>query len=285
MKSVEQLFCEPFEGIDLFVPDAVPIDEGIVRITHLGIGAHADDLEIFAYPGIEEVYGREDRWFGGVTVTNGSGSPRVGKFAGVSDKEMMSVRLREQRTAAVAGGYGFQAQLKLASSQLVDRDIRERWSDWLACLFSVCKPEVLFMHQPFDHHPTHRLVAELTWQAVLKLETEQRPKTILAGEVWGGLDSWPPEMRKTVSADRYPDLAQELIEIYESQVEGGKNYVEACLGRRSANATFLNPHEIDSCRFACHYLDLSGYAASGTLSLSEVVSDLMVRAKQIFENR
>jgi LmbE family N-acetylglucosaminyl deacetylase len=53
--------------------------EALARITHLGIGAHQDDLEFMAFHGILACFRmRDDRWFGGVTCTNGAGSSRTG---------------------------------------------------------------------------------------------------------------------------------------------------------------------------------------------------------------
>ena len=45
--------------------------------THLGVGAHQDDLEFMALHGILECYQRPDRWFSGIMVTDGRGSSRI----------------------------------------------------------------------------------------------------------------------------------------------------------------------------------------------------------------
>ena len=58
---------------EVFVPDGVPAEEALARSTHVAVGAHQDDLEIMAFAGILECFGRDDRWFTGVVVTNGSG--------------------------------------------------------------------------------------------------------------------------------------------------------------------------------------------------------------------
>ena len=65
-------------GAEVFVPDGLPLDRALARTTHLGIGAHPDDLEILAIHGILECFGRPGRGFTGVVVTNGSGSARAG---------------------------------------------------------------------------------------------------------------------------------------------------------------------------------------------------------------
>ncbi len=76
------------ETADLFIPDGQSTKSGLARTTRLGIGAHQDDLEVMAYHGIAECYGRRDRWFGGVTCTNGAGSSRTGIYADCSDEDL-----------------------------------------------------------------------------------------------------------------------------------------------------------------------------------------------------
>ena len=71
--------------------------EALARVTHLGIGAHQDDLEFMAFHGIKTCYHSDAEWFGGVTCTNGSGSSRTGAYGRFSDEEMMAVRREEQR--------------------------------------------------------------------------------------------------------------------------------------------------------------------------------------------
>src|ERR1041385_739721 len=94
------------QGAEVFVPDSRPLEEALRRITHLGIGAHQDDLEFMAFHGILQCFHTDTQWFGGVTCTNGSGSARSGPYANYSDAQMMAVRRKEQNNAAVVGRYG-----------------------------------------------------------------------------------------------------------------------------------------------------------------------------------
>ena len=80
---------------DIFVPDGQPVETALHRVTHLGIGAHQDDLEFMAFHGI--LAGYEKRSFAGVTCTDGSGSSRTGKFASFTDAQMMAVRRQDSR--------------------------------------------------------------------------------------------------------------------------------------------------------------------------------------------
>jgi len=96
---------------DLFVPDGVEPAAALARTTHLCIAAHQDDIEIMAYHGIAECFGQPGKWFTGVVVTNGAGSPRSGIYADYSDQDMQRVRVTEQRKAAYVGVEIFRMRL------------------------------------------------------------------------------------------------------------------------------------------------------------------------------
>jgi LmbE family N-acetylglucosaminyl deacetylase len=95
----------------LFVPAGLPPEKALARTTHMAIGAHQDDLEIMAFDGILKCFQRQDRWFTGVVVTNGSGSPRDDVYRDYTDEAMREVRIKEQKKAAVLGEYAAQALL------------------------------------------------------------------------------------------------------------------------------------------------------------------------------
>ena len=106
---------------DIFVPDSGPSAglapaAAIARTTHLCVIAHQDDIEINAYPAVAECYGRADRFFTGVVMTNGAGSARTGQYAHVTDAEMQGIRREEQRAAAL--GRALQALLGQPAQQV-----------------------------------------------------------------------------------------------------------------------------------------------------------------------
>jgi hypothetical protein len=80
---------------EIFIPDGQPQADALKLIPHLGIGAHQDDLEFMAFHGILECFARDDKWFGGVTCTNGAGSSRTGPYANCTDAEMVKIGRRE----------------------------------------------------------------------------------------------------------------------------------------------------------------------------------------------
>src|SRR5262249_25154596 len=73
------------QGAEVFVPDGRDAESALARTTHLGIGAHQDDLEIMAYHGVLQCFGYDSRWFTGVAVTNGRGSARDLAYRDFSD--------------------------------------------------------------------------------------------------------------------------------------------------------------------------------------------------------
>src|SRR6185436_10164005 len=80
---------------DVLVPDSkLSPEAALARTTHLCVAAHQDDIEIMAYQGIAECFGQSDKWFSGVVVTNGAGSPRSGIYGAYTDAQMQAVRLQ-----------------------------------------------------------------------------------------------------------------------------------------------------------------------------------------------
>ena len=88
---------------EIYVPDGVPFPEAIGRVTHLGVGAHHDDLEFMAFHGILACYKTDTQWFGGVTCTDGSGSVRSGPYENLTRRAVENL---EEERAKRSGGAG-----------------------------------------------------------------------------------------------------------------------------------------------------------------------------------
>ena len=58
-----------------------------------------------AYGPIADCFGKKDKWFTGVVVTDGAGSPRSGLYADYTDEDMKAIRIVEQKKAAFVGEY------------------------------------------------------------------------------------------------------------------------------------------------------------------------------------
>jgi LmbE family N-acetylglucosaminyl deacetylase len=228
----------------LMVPDGLDAPEALRRTTHLGIGAHQDDLEFMAFHGILACYDRADRWFGGVTITDGRGSSRAGKFKDWTDDQIAAERIREQDAAAVIGQYSFMAQLGYPSSSV--RDARETSvRDDLLRILQATRPEVVYLHNLADKHDTHVGCTLRCIEAIRLLPKADRPLKVYGCEVWRDLD-WLVDSEKTpMPVSARPELARALNEVFATQIAGGKRYDLAVIGRRTANATFSQAHATD----------------------------------------
>ncbi len=69
---------------------------------------------------ILECFQQKDKWFTGVVVTDGRGSPRSGLYEHYDDEEMRLVRFQEQRKAAIVGEYAAQIMLDYPSKIVKD---------------------------------------------------------------------------------------------------------------------------------------------------------------------
>ena len=117
---------------EIFIPDGQSIESALARTTHLCFSAHQDDIEIMAANPIVECFQQKDKWFTGVVVTDGRGSPRNGLYEQYSDDEMRLVRFKEQRKAAYVGEFAAQIMLDFPSKVIKDASRNEPVDDILA---------------------------------------------------------------------------------------------------------------------------------------------------------
>ncbi len=235
-----------YTNIDLFIPDQISPTEAKARTSHLGIGAHQDDLEFMAFHGIATCYGQVGAWFSGITCTDGSGSARLGAFADKTDAEMQMIRANEQRRAAKIGQYSYVEQLGFTSAAIKDPATRGKLVDQLEQNLICTQPEVLYTHNPADKHTSHVAVFHAVIEALLRIPPYSRPKRVYGCEVWRDLDWLEPEDKIALDVSAYPELAEKLHACFASQIAGGKDYGKAVIGRRRANATFYDSHSVDT---------------------------------------
>jgi len=252
----------------LFFPDQE--SESLARITHLGIGAHQDDLEFMAFHGILACFRSREKWFGGVTCTDGAGSARAGDYADFTDEQMQQVRIREQEAAAVIGNYGAMIQLGYPSSAVKSPSDPSLKDDLLQIL-SATRPDVVYTHNPADKHDTHIGVVVAALQAMREMPQADRPKAVYGCEGWRGLD-WMPDNEKVAhDVAAHENLAAALNGVFDSQIAGGKRYDLGTLGRRRANATFFQSHAVDECESVALAMDLTPLVADPSLDILEYV--------------
>ncbi len=255
---------------EIFVPDGIPEEEALSRTTRMAVAAHQDDIEIMAFDGILKAFRNPKEWFCGVVVTNGSGSPRAGVYAGYTDEEMMAVRRREQRKAAVIGEYGAQVLLDYPSSAVKDPSNSAPVDDLTTLLFAA-RPRVVYTHNLADKHDTHVAVALRLIEAVRRLPEDARPEKLYGCEVWRDLDWLVDSDKVAFDVSAHENLQSALLGVFDSQVYGGKRYDLATLGRRRANATYHESHGVDAATGMIFAMDLTPLVEDVSLDVGEFV--------------
>lgn len=263
----------------ILIPDNRPMPEAASRVTHLGVGAHHDDLEFMAFHGIVQCMDRDDRWFGGVTCTDGQGSSRSGVFAQMTPEELGKVRASEQNEAASIGQYGLMVQLGYPSSAVTNpSDTRLR--EDLIRILKATRPEVIYTHSPADKHKTHLGVFASLLHALRSLLAGERPKQLIGCEVWRDLDWMLDSEKVRMDVSGHDDLANRLNTVFASQIVGGKRYDLAVTGRRSANATFYEPREGDESTQVLVGIDLTPLILDDSLSVVEFTRQAIRRFEE-----
>lgn len=264
---------------EIYVPDGSPAGQAVARTTHFGIGAHQDDLEIMAYHGILECFGRQDKHFTGVTVTNGAGSPRDDLYASYSDEDMQKVRRVEQRKAAYVGEYSAQAFLDYTSGAVKDKNNPDVVAD-LKQLLSAAKAKIVYTHNLADKHDTHVGVALRVIQAIRSLPAGARPEKLYGCEVWRGLDWLNDNDKVLFDVSAHENLAMSLVGIFDSQICGGKRYDLATAGRRRANATYFASHATDVAESVIFGIDLTPLITDDKLDPAKYITSFIERFSQ-----
>ncbi|HMB22026.1 MAG TPA: PIG-L family deacetylase, partial [Anaerolineales bacterium] len=241
---------------EIFIPDGQPVEQALARTTHLCFSAHQDDIEIMAVHPILECFQQKDKWFTGVVVTDGRGSPRNGIYEQYSDDEMRLVRFKEQRKAATVGEYAAQIMLDHPSKAIKDAARSEPVDDILAILRAT-KPTIVYTHNLADKHDTHVGTALRVIEAIRKLNPPERPAQLVGCEVWRALDWMVDSDKLPMDVSDHENLQAVLLGVFDSQITGGKRYDLASMGRRRANATYFESHGVDQAQGLAYGIDLT----------------------------
>ncbi len=269
---------------DIFIPDGLAVQEAVARTTHLGIGAHQDDLEFMAFHGIAECFYSTANWFGGIICTDGSGSSHSGPYADMTPAQLSLIRMQEQRTAATAGRYSFVAQLGYPSREITKPLGSPLVSD-LVALFGRMKPGVVYTHNPADKHETHLRVLVAVLGALREIPTSNRPSSLVGCEMWRGLDWLQDDDKLVQDVSGHGNLAASLNGLFDSQISGGKRYDLAVAGRRQANATLLDSHSGDACSAASIVMDLTPLVGADTSDLVDFTLGYVDRFREDIRNK
>lgn len=266
-------------GAQIYVPDGVGSDEALARTTHLAVGAHPDDIPIMASDGIVECFGESDRWFLGITVTDGAGSPRAGTYRDFSDDEMRVARMGEEQKAAAVGEYSGAVLLDYRSSVVRDPANETVVSD-LAALIDEARPEVVYTHNLADVHDTHVAVALRTLAAIRSLPADSRPAAFYGCEVWRDLDWMVDEDKVAFDVTDHGELTASVLASYESQAGGERRFDLAVVGRSVAHATFSDPYDVNTSGGLAYAMDLTPLILDDSLSAIAHIDGHIERLRQ-----
>ena len=267
------------DSAELFVPDALPAEEALARTTHMCFAAHQDDIEIMSFSGILECFQQEAKWFAGVVVTNGSGSPRDDVYKEYTDEAMRVVRRKEQKKAAVVGEYGAQALLDYPSSAIKSAADNNPVED-MALLLKTARPEIVYTHNLADKHDTHVGVALKTIEAIRSLPASERPKKLYGCEVWRDLDWMTDTDKVAFDCSGHECLQAALLGVFDSQIAGGKRYDLATMGRRKAHATYHASHGTDETTGLTFGMDLTPLIEDSAISPAACIQAFIDRFAQ-----
>jgi LmbE family N-acetylglucosaminyl deacetylase len=268
-----------FETAEIFVPDGEAVEAALSRTTHLCFSAHQDDIEIMAAQPILECFQQKDKWFTGVVVTDGRGSPREGLYESFTDEEMRLVRFKEQRKAAYLGEFAAQVMLDYPSKMIKDAAVSEPLEDMIAIL-RAARPRFVYTHNLADKHDTHVAVALRVIQALRSLDQAERPEQVSGCEVWRSLDWMVDSDKILMNLTGHENLQLALLGVFDSQIAGGKRYDLASMGRRRANATYFESHGVDLTTGLSYAMDLTPLVTDPSVDPNQFTQEFIQRFAQ-----
>jgi LmbE family N-acetylglucosaminyl deacetylase len=264
---------------ELFIPDGLTPDKAMRRTTHLAISAHLDDIEIMATEPILRCFQQPDLWLSAIVMTDGRTSPRDDLYKDYSDEDMRLVRIKEQKKAAVIGEYTALVLLDYPSKVIKDPKDEHTIED-LQLIISKMSPQFVYTHNLADKHDTHVATALRVIEALRRLPVAKRPKKLYGCEVWRSLDWLLDNEKVTFDVSAHENLQTALLGIYDSQICGGKRYDLATMGRRKANATYFESHDVDTFQGLSFGMDLTPLIEDDKKSISDFVQEHIGRFAQ-----
>jgi len=272
------------QNAEVFVPDGKNGEDALARTTHIGVGAHQDDIELLAFHGILECMKTPGKWFTSVTCTDGAGSPRSGRYAAFTNEQMQEIRWQEQRTAAIIGRYSAAVQLKHSSSTVRTPNSPALLDD-LRKLLSLTKPSIVYTHNLADKHDTHLGVVLNLITALRELPEKQRPTKVYGVEIWRNLDWMPDKAKVLLDVTGADHTAAALLGAFDSQIAGGKRYDLATMGRWRANATYLDSYGVDKTEMTAFAMDLTPLVADTSLDIVDYTTGYINQFKDDVTNK
>ena len=246
---------------EVLIPDGASWEAACGRITHVVVAAHADDVEIMAWHALLHA-----ERLAAVIATDGG------------DR---ATRLLEQKRAASLGHYAALIWLDHASQDVRQPAYRALASD-LNAILSAVQARWVYTHNLADLHDTHVAVALHTVRALRA--NPSSVERVLGCEVWRALDWLQPQDKVTLDVGRLEERVMPLLGAFDSQL-AGKRYDLATVGRKRANATFLDPHAADPSTAVEYAMDLTPLVRDPTLDIARWTLQFVERLARDIEAR
>lgn len=256
-----------------------PKDANTKIVKNIVIAAHKDDGEMIGIKAIDDSF-KKDESLVMIILTNGSGCPRIGEYASISDEDMVEIRTAEQKRAAEIGRYNTLYLLDYSSKLVQEKDKKIK-QEIVEILNRYPNVENIYIHNPFDRHKTHVATCEISVQAIKEVYSHGRLpnlKKVLGVEIWRCLDWLPDNFKVVIDTSGSEFLSQNIMSVFVSQ-NLAKKYDEAIIARRLANATFNSSHESNAYTSLTYAIDLIGVVTN----VNKKLLDLLTNVLDLFE--
>ena len=254
----------------------LPKNRKDLPVKWLCICAHQDDNEIMAVDGIlKGYYSRKYSFAVAITAD--------GEYKDYTDEMMKKARIEEQKEASEIGKYNSLFLLNYTSSEIKQKVNENIVNDYIQIIKEL-KPQVIYTHSVLDKHPTHIGVALKVIQAVRSLPKDEQPKLFYGCEVWRDLDWIDDDKKVGFDVSRNEKLQRKLLNVFRSQIVGGKAYTKASIGRRYANATYFKSHSVDYYKMVSFAIDYKPLLNNKSLTVKEFALSFVNDLSKNIEN-
>ena len=260
-----------------------PKNRKLGKVKYLAISAHEDDVEIMAYYPIGKAFRSKKYSFAAAVTSDGAGSARTNEYKDYTDEMMKEVRYVEQKQASEIGRYNVLYLLKHSSKQIKDKNDEEIINEYIDIIKEL-SPDIIFTHSLLDKHPTHLGVVLKVIEALRRLPKENQPKHVYGMEVWRDLDWVNDEDKIAFDVSYNKNLQKNILNVFKSQIVGGKRYDLAALGRRYANATFAQSHSVDTMKMINFGICLDPLMKNKNINIIDFVNGYITRFKDNVNN-
>jgi LmbE family N-acetylglucosaminyl deacetylase len=124
------------------------------------------------------------------------------------------------------------------------------------------RPETLYVTSPFERHPTHLKVTEMTIKALRQIKNYC--PAFWGYNVWSG--NWRGEEINAFDIKKVINIKKKAICMHKSQ-QKYKDYASGMIGRNRYEGVFLNTHAKKSFEYAETFVNMKDLARSRSLTL------------------